>query len=130
MFDIGFWELVLISIIALVVLGPERLPVAMRTVMRWIHTAKEMADAVKEDISQELKLHEMNEKIIKASKQKLGDLDPQLQQSIDEIKQAAQEVTHPYQAKDNNLSETQQEAVLPPNSSSDKKNSSQQDNKA
>lgn len=125
MFDIGFWELVLISIIALVVLGPERLPVAMRTVMRWIHTAKEMADTVKEDISQELKLHEMNEKIIKASKQKLGDLDPQLQQSIDEIKQAAQEVTRPYQAK----IETQQEAVLPPNSSSDKKNSPQQDNK-
>lgn len=31
MFDIGFWELVVIGVVALVVLGPERLPVAIRT---------------------------------------------------------------------------------------------------
>ena len=36
MFDIGFWELLLIAIIGLVVLGPERLPVAIRTVRNWI----------------------------------------------------------------------------------------------
>ncbi|WP_159217753.1 Sec-independent protein translocase protein TatB, partial [Klebsiella pneumoniae] len=34
MFDIGFWELVLIAIVALVVLGPERLPHAIRSVAK------------------------------------------------------------------------------------------------
>jgi len=97
MFDIGFWEIVLISVIGLIVLGPERLPTAIRSVMRWINTAKGMANAVKTEISQELKLHEMNENMIKASKQGLSDLDPELQQSIEEMQQSAKEVTRPYQ---------------------------------
>ena len=88
MFDIGFWEIVLISIIGLIVLGPERLPIAIRSIMRWIHTAKSMANSVKAEISHELKLHEMNESINKATEQKASDLTPELKQSIDEIKQA------------------------------------------
>lgn len=61
MFDIGFWEIVLISVIGLIVLGPERLPIAIRSIMRWITMAKGMANSVKTEISQELKLHELNE---------------------------------------------------------------------
>lgn len=59
MFDIGFWEIILISIIGLIVLGPERLPIAIRTVMRWIETVKKMANSVKTEIYQELNLDEM-----------------------------------------------------------------------
>jgi sec-independent protein translocase protein TatB len=40
MFDIGFWELVLVGIIALVVLGPERLPGAARTLGQWAGRAR------------------------------------------------------------------------------------------
>ncbi len=40
MFEIGFWELVLIGIIALVVLGPERLPGAARTLGQWAGRAR------------------------------------------------------------------------------------------
>ena len=87
MFDIGFWEIVLISVVGLIVLGPERLPVAIRSVMRWINTAKGMANSVKSEISHELKLHEMNETINKASKKKVSDYMPELKQSFDEIKQ-------------------------------------------
>ncbi|MFP3367334.1 Sec-independent protein translocase protein TatB, partial [Pseudoalteromonas sp. SIMBA_148] len=36
MFDIGFGELILVLVIGLVVLGPERLPVAVKTVAGWI----------------------------------------------------------------------------------------------
>ena len=32
MFDVGFWELVLCAVVALIVLGPERMPVAVRSV--------------------------------------------------------------------------------------------------
>lgn len=97
MFDIGFWEIILISVLGLIVLGPERLPTAIRSVVSWVNTVKNMANSVKGEITHELKLHEMNENMIKATKQGLNSLDPELQKSIDEMKQAAQEVTHPYQ---------------------------------
>jgi sec-independent protein translocase protein TatB len=96
MFDIGFWEIALIFVIGLVVLGPERLPVAIRSVIKWINAAKSVANTVKSEISQELKIQEMNENMIKASKKNLCDLDPDLQKSVDEMKQAAQELVHPY----------------------------------
>lgn len=97
MFDIGFWEMMLISIIGLVVLGPQRLPTAIRSVLKWINTAKGMANSVKTEISQELKLHEMNENMINASKKGLDTLEPGLQASVDEMKKSASELTRPYQ---------------------------------
>lgn len=102
MFDIGFWEIALISVIGLVVLGPERLPAAIRSVMHWINTVKGVANSVKTELSQEIKLHELNEKnndMIKASKSGFDNLDEQLQKSIDEMKQSAEELVGPYQPK-------------------------------
>ncbi|PKG38091.1 Sec-independent protein translocase protein TatB [Psychromonas sp. Urea-02u-13] len=112
MFDIGFWEIALISIIGLVVLGPERLPTAIRSVMQWINTAKGMANSVKSEISQELKLHEMNENMIKATKAGLDSLDPDLQKSIDEMKQSAQELVNPYKSEVDEPQQTQ--TIKPP----------------
>ena len=43
MFDIGFSELVLVLIVGLVVLGPQRLPIAIRTVMGWVRTIRGLA---------------------------------------------------------------------------------------
>ncbi|NHX33969.1 twin-arginine translocase subunit TatB, partial [Escherichia coli] len=56
MFDIGFSELLLVAVIGLVVLGPERLPVAVRTVAGWIRAMRSMAANVQNELSQELKL--------------------------------------------------------------------------
>jgi len=97
MFDIGFWEIMLISIIGLVVLGPQRLPIAIKSVMKWVNTAKNMANSVKNEISQELELHEMNENMIKASKQGLDQIDPNLKASIDEMKNSVKDLTRPYE---------------------------------
>ncbi len=105
MFDIGFWEIILISVLGLIVLGPERLPTAIRSVMQWVNTAKSMANSVKTEISQELKIHEMNENMIKATKKGLTDLDPDLQKSINEMKQAAADVTRPYENSSENLNQ-------------------------
>lgn len=97
MFDIGFWEVVLISIIGLVVLGPQRLPIAIRSVLKWINAAKNMANSVKNEISQELELDEMNRNMIEASKKGLNDLEPGLKASIDEMKSSVEALTRPYQ---------------------------------
>nr|WP_153445614.1 Sec-independent protein translocase protein TatB [Vibrio algicola] len=101
MFDIGFWELVLISVVALVVLGPERLPHAIRSVTKFISTAKNMANSVKDELSQELKIQELQDNLRKAENMGMKDLSPELQSSIEALKQAAQDVQRPY-AKDKN----------------------------
>jgi sec-independent protein translocase protein TatB len=48
MFDIGFSELVLVGVVALVVLGPERLPGAVRTASLWIGRIKRSFLAIKQ----------------------------------------------------------------------------------
>ncbi|OEF95047.1 Sec-independent protein translocase protein TatB [Vibrio splendidus] len=96
MFDIGFWELVLISVVGLVVLGPERLPVAIRSISKFVGQAKSMANSVKDELSHELKVQELQENLRKAEKMGMEDLSPDLKASVDELKQAAAEVQRPY----------------------------------
>ncbi|WP_330961622.1 Sec-independent protein translocase protein TatB [Photobacterium sp. 53610] len=96
MFDIGFWELILIAVVGLVVLGPERLPVAIRSVSRWVNAARNMATAVKTELSQELKIHELHQDLKKAEQAGMQDLAPDLQKSVEELKEAAASVQRPY----------------------------------
>ena len=102
MFDIGFWELVVISVIGLLVLGPERLPVAIRAVSSWVTTIKSAANSVKEELSHELKIQEMHDNLKKAEQMGMKDISPELQESIDSLRDATASVTRPY--ADNNAS--------------------------
>jgi sec-independent protein translocase protein TatB len=61
--DIGFWELCIIAVVALIVLGPERLPTAARTTGRWINKARRMVNSVKAEIDRELQLDEVNQRL-------------------------------------------------------------------
>ena len=99
MFDIGFWELILISVVGLVVLGPERLPVAIRTVSRWIGAARNMANSVKDELNQELKIQELQENLKKAEQMGMKDLSPELRDTVEELKKAASDVQRPYADK-------------------------------
>ncbi|OXX69475.1 twin-arginine translocase subunit TatB [Vibrio sp. V19_P1S1T109] len=96
MFDIGFWELVLISVVALVVLGPERLPHAIRSVAKFVSTAKNMANSVKDELAHELKIQELQENLRKAEQMGMENLSPELKSSVDQLKRAAQDVQRPY----------------------------------
>ncbi|CAM3182138.1 Sec-independent protein translocase protein TatB [Moritella viscosa] len=96
MFDIGFWEIVVISVLGLLVLGPERLPVAIRTVSTWVKTIKGAANSVKEELSHELKIQEMHDNLKKAEQQGMNNISPDLQSSIDSLRDAAASVTRPY----------------------------------
>ncbi|WP_394201613.1 Sec-independent protein translocase protein TatB [Shewanella waksmanii] len=101
MFDgIGFMELLLIGILGLVVLGPERLPVAVRSITGWIRAMKRMANSVKDELEQELKIEQLHSDLKKAESQGLKNLSPELQDSIDQLKEAAQSVNRPYQVED------------------------------
>lgn len=72
MFDIAFSELLLIGLIALVVIGPERLPKVARTVGGWIGKLNRYVAQVKEDVDREMKLEELKrlQAEMKASAQK------------------------------------------------------------
>jgi|APFre7841882724_1041349.scaffolds.fasta_scaffold87710_1 sec-independent protein translocase protein TatB len=61
MFDIGFWELVLIAVVALLVIGPERLPKVARMAGLWMGRARRTLASVKEEIDRELKAQELKE---------------------------------------------------------------------
>jgi sec-independent protein translocase protein TatB len=61
MFDIGFWELVLIGVVALLVVGPERLPKLARTAGLWIGRGRRMLSSVKAEIDRELKAEELKQ---------------------------------------------------------------------
>ncbi len=54
MFEIGFTELVLVAIVALIVVGPERLPSAVKTASLWIGRAKRSFNQVKSEIEKEI----------------------------------------------------------------------------
>ena len=59
MFDIGFSELIVIAIVALVVIGPERLPKVARTAGLLLGRLQRYVNDVKSDISREMQLEEL-----------------------------------------------------------------------
>ena len=79
--DIGFWELCIIAVIALVVLGPERLPTAARTTGRWVNKARRMVNSLKAEIDRELQLDEVKQKL-KEQEQKLKEQETKLKTSV------------------------------------------------
>ena len=54
MFDIGFTELVLLAIVGLLVIGPERLPGTVRTGVQWLRRLKRGFNDIKREVEQEL----------------------------------------------------------------------------
>ena len=59
MFEVGFSELLLVGLVALLVFGPERLPSLARTAGLWIGRGRRFLSTVKADIEQELKAEEL-----------------------------------------------------------------------
>lgn len=65
MFDIGFWELGLLMIIALLVIGPERLPKVARTAGLLLGKARGVVRSVKADVQRELAAEELKQTLSK-----------------------------------------------------------------
>ena len=100
MFDVGFWELILIAIMGLVILGPERLPVAIRTLRGWITGARKFSDTVKSELTEELRIHELHANLKKAEESNLQNLSPEIAESLKSLQEAAASVTEPFKKVD------------------------------
>tara|TARA_R110001592_G_scaffold7190_2_gene40573 strand:+ start:24596 stop:25039 length:444 start_codon:yes stop_codon:yes gene_type:complete len=89
MFDIGFLELVLVGIIGLIILGPERLPVAARTLGKWVGKARRLVSQFTQEIDKEIEIEEL-----KAQLKKQGeslDINKDVQQIQDTVSKALKE---------------------------------------
>ncbi len=89
MFDIGFLELVLVGIIGLIVLGPERLPVAARTLGKWVGRARRLVSQFTQEIDKEIEIEEL-----KAQLKKQGeslDINKDVQQIQETVSRALKE---------------------------------------
>lgn len=120
MFDIGFWELAFVAIIGLLVLGPERLPGALRGLQRGIQKIKSFGSSVQAELNHELRIKELHEHLRKAEQLDMDKLSPELQRSMAELRNAAAAVQRPYEkAKPKSTTESKsQPPTQPPESSS------------
>ncbi|MES9832951.1 MAG: Sec-independent protein translocase protein TatB [Candidatus Thiodiazotropha sp. DIVDIV] len=90
MFDVGFWELSIIALVALVVIGPERLPKVARTAGHWLGRGRRFISSVKADIDQEIKSEELKE-ILEKQAQMANPLHEILDETKDDLNQIKQE---------------------------------------
>ena len=86
MFDIGFPELVVVSVVALLVIGPEKLPEAIRTMSLWVGRVQRSFASIRREIESEIGADEIrqqlhNENIIK-----------ELEETKNTLRQAGQDV--------------------------------------
>ena len=94
MFDIGFQELVLISVIALIVVGPERLPKMARTLGLWSGKIRYYVNQVKNDIDREVRAQELKELLDKpaAELKDLSSVAEETKGALDEAKAAIETI--------------------------------------
>ncbi len=90
MFDLGFWELAIIVVIGLLVLGPERLPRAARSVGLWVGKARRTLAEVKRDIDRELDATEL--KRLSDVKEELKDTKNIFEDTANQINKEANEL--------------------------------------
>ncbi|MDY6941461.1 MAG: Sec-independent protein translocase protein TatB [Pseudomonadota bacterium] len=67
MFDIGFWELLVVFVVALLVLGPERLPTAARQFGTWVRRIRGFLSTTQAEIERELRLAELEQQLRNSS---------------------------------------------------------------
>jgi len=68
-FDIGFAEVLLIGVVGLLVVGPEQLPGAVRTVLAWVNRFRRSFDQIRTEVRRELHNDEIMQKLKAESRQ-------------------------------------------------------------
>lgn len=96
MFEAGFLEMLVIGVIALLVIGPERLPGIAAKVGRWIGKARAFIATTRADIEREIRAEEMREMLNK-QEEEIRELRDMMSQQVnttrDSIQNAQQEAT-------------------------------------
>ena len=86
MFDIGFAELLLVGVVGLLVVGPEQLPGAVRTVLAWVNRFRRSFDQIRTEVRRELHNDEIMQKLKAESRQ----LEQQVRDTTQSVEQEIQ----------------------------------------
>ncbi|HIG39932.1 MAG: Sec-independent protein translocase protein TatB [bacterium] len=92
MFDVGFPEILLVSVVALLFIGPERLPETVRTIMLWLGRIRTSFANIKTEIEQEIGADEIRRQIYNES-------------IMTELDKSKQQIQDAIQTTDNTISE-------------------------
>ena len=96
MFDFGFWEISIIAIITLIVVGPDKMPALARKAGLYVGKFNKFVRKIKTDINDELQADELKEQLsIKDEKSTLSQALDDVKDSVDQYKQEITEVAEP-----------------------------------
>ena len=91
MFDIGFSELLIIAVITLIVMGPERLPETVRTISLWLGRMRQMFTSAKQELEKEVGMDEIrrqlqNEKVLRDLNTTKEQFESSVSETTDKVK--------------------------------------------
>lgn len=104
MFDFGFWEIMVVMVVALLVVGPERLPGLASKVGGWVGKAKRFASSVKSDIRREFHAEEMRQMLDKQQGE-IHELKGMLNDAQSDLRSELDDTTHLVKAIENQIEE-------------------------
>ena len=94
MFDFGYWEIVVIFVITLIVVGPEKMPRLARKAGLYAGKFKKFISKIQNDINNEIKSEELKEQLtIKDKESSLSQTVEEAKSGIDEIKKEAAKIS-------------------------------------
>ena len=105
MFDMGFTELMIIGIVALIVIGPERLPGVARTAGKYLGKLRRFMTDVKADVESELRADELREMLskqqdeIQSLKEVVGDVAKEVDVDVGSVEAEIGRAAEEYQKK-------------------------------
>lgn len=102
MFDIGFSEMIVIAVIALIVLGPEKLPRVARTAGHLLGRMQRYVNDVKADINREIELDELRK------------LQKEMQDTAQSVEQTVKGEINAVESEFKQIGDTAQQALSPP----------------
>jgi len=88
MFDFGMWEIAIILVITLIVVGPEKMPALARKAGLYVGKFRKFISKIKNDINSEIKAEELKEQLSVKNEELL------VSQTLDEAKSGIDEIKH------------------------------------
>jgi len=95
MFDFGMWEIAVIFVITLIVVGPEKMPALARKTGLYVGKFKKFVSKIKNDINTEIEAEELKEQLsIKNEELLISQTLDEAKSGLDEIKQEASKISN------------------------------------
>ena len=94
MLDIGLFELLIVAVIALLVVGPEQMPALVRTVVHWIQRIRRFINSVQQDIEQDIQAENIQQTIRHSPSPNGQNLTETVKETIEKTKNTLDTIRH------------------------------------